>query len=141
MKYIMEKPVKAIIGEQKYKTSIHWRNGEFITDEPEKIEGKDLGPDPHTLLLSSLVACTAATLRMYIDHKKLNIPEITVEANLGQRINSRTGEITTRIDKSISFGDTEVDDKLKQRRIEISGSCPISKILKGNVTIETPDDQ
>jgi putative redox protein len=24
----------------------YWRNGQFIMDEPEVIEGKDLGPDP-----------------------------------------------------------------------------------------------
>lgn len=140
MKYILENPVRAVIGEQKYKTSIHWRNGEFITDEPEKIGGKDLGPDPHTLLISSLVACTAATLRMYIAHKELDIPEVTVEANLSQRINSKTREITTRIDKSITFGDTMVDATLKKRLLEISESCPISKILKGSITISAPED-
>lgn len=39
---MLEKPVKGIIGLQKYKTVIHWRNGVFISDEPEKLGGKDL---------------------------------------------------------------------------------------------------
>ncbi len=55
MKYILENPVKGNISEQKYKTSIVWRNGVFIADEPEKLGGQDLGPDPYTLLLSSLI--------------------------------------------------------------------------------------
>jgi putative redox protein len=24
----------------------YWRNGQLIMDEPERIDGKDLGPDP-----------------------------------------------------------------------------------------------
>lgn len=135
MKYILENPVKGTIGEQKYKTAITWRKGEFITDEPENIGGEDLGPDPHTLLLSALVACTLATLRMYIDHKGLEIPEITVHANLGQRINSRTEVTTTHIDKSISFGDTKLDQAIEERLLEIAERCPISKLLKGEVNI------
>lgn len=135
MKYILEDPVKGKIGEQKFKTVISWRNGEFITDEPEKIGGKDLGPDPHTLLLSSLVACTLATLRMYIDHKGLDIPEITIHANLGQRVNSRTGVTTTHIDKSIFFGGTQLDSAVEERLLEIAARCPVSKLLQGEVNI------
>jgi putative redox protein len=30
--------------------TINWRNGQFIMDEPEKIQGKDLGSDPYTAL-------------------------------------------------------------------------------------------
>ena len=140
MKYVLEKAVLGTIGGQKFKTTIKWRNGTLITDEPEKIGGKDLGPDPHTLLLSSLVACTLATLRMYIDHKKLKIPEITVEANMAHRINGSTGEITTHIEKSISYGNTTLDPERKARLLEIAERCPISKVLKGNITIATVAD-
>lgn len=140
MKYLLEQAVQGTIGEQKFKTSIQWRNGVLITDEPEKIGGKDLGPDPHTLLLSSLVACTLATLRMYVDHKGLDIPAMTVSANMERRIRGGTGEIVTRIDRSISFGGTPLDDKLKERLLEIAESCPISKILKGNISIDTSAD-
>lgn len=64
MKYLLENPIKGTIGSEKHLTTIYWRNGVLITDESEKLGGKDLGPDPYTLLLSSLVACTLATLRM-----------------------------------------------------------------------------
>lgn len=131
----LQQGVRGVIGEQKFKTAIHWRNGVLITDEPEKLGGQDIGPDPHTLLLSSLVACTLATLRMYVDHKKMSIPEISVEANMSQRINAKTGEITTRITRSTSFGETDLDPQTKARLLEIAENCPISKVLKNTVTI------
>jgi hypothetical protein len=43
----------------------------------QSIEGKDLGPDPFPLL-ASLAACALSTLRMYIDRKGWDIPEINI---------------------------------------------------------------
>ncbi|MBT1707831.1 OsmC family protein [Fulvivirgaceae bacterium PWU5] len=134
MKYMLETPISGVIGTDKYKTAIHWRNGVLITDEPEKLGGKDVGPDPYTLLLSSLVSCTLATLRMYIDHKGLEIPEIEVEANMFHRIGSNG--VVLRIDRKIDIKNVG-DPELQQRLIRIAEDCPISKILKGNINIQT----
>lgn len=134
MKYLLEQPVKGVIGDQKYLTSIHWRNGVVITDEPEKLGGQDLGPDPYTLLLSSLVACTLATLRMYIDHKGLAISEIQVDANLFYRLENQ--ETITQIERTITFRDPP-DAELLDRLLRIAEQCPISKILKGTIKIAT----
>jgi putative redox protein len=134
MKYMLETPVRGAIGIEKFKTAIHWRNGVLIADEPEKLGGKDFGPDPYTLLLSSLVSCTLATLRMYIDHKGLEIPEIEVEANMFQRIENN-GTVL-RIDRKIDLKNL-ADPELQERLIRVAEDCPVSKILKGNITIQT----
>ncbi|RKO70797.1 OsmC family peroxiredoxin [Sphingobacterium puteale] len=134
MKYILENPVSGHIGQQKYKTTIHWRNGELITDEPEKLGGKDLGPDPYTLLVSSLVSCTLATLRMYIDRKELHIDEIQVTANLYLRIEKE--QVVTYFDREISFGQA-IEENTVLRLRQIADECPISKILKGNSVVNT----
>lgn len=134
MKYMLETPIKGTIGLQKYKTTIHWRNGVFITDEPEKLGGKDLGPDPYTLLLSSLVGCTLATLRMYIDHKELAISEIEVEANMFFRIENK--ETIVYIERKLEFRE-QLDPKVQQRLLRVAENCPISKLLKGNIKIST----
>ncbi|MDM1295339.1 OsmC family protein [Sphingobacterium sp. N143] len=134
MKYILENPIKGTIGVQKYKTVILWRNGILITDEPEKLNGKDLGPDPFTLLLSSLAGCTLATLRMYIDHKDLPISEIEVEANLFQKIEDK--ETVTYIERKIIFRELP-NVELQQRLQRVAENCPISKILKGKIGILT----
>ena len=82
MENLLEQDLKGHIGSEKYLCTISWRNGTFIMDEPEKIEGKDLGPDPYTTLLASLAGCTLSTLRMYIDRKEWDIPEINIALNL-----------------------------------------------------------
>ena len=132
MKYILEHPVKGTIGTEKYLTAIHWRNGVLVTDEPEKLSGGDRGPDPFTLLLSALVSCTLATLRMYIDLKVLNIPEISVEANIHQKIGNEG--IVTHIERRIAIAEV-TDTQLQQRLIRIAENCPISKILKDSIKI------
>jgi putative redox protein len=132
MKYILEHFVKGIIGGEKFLTAIHWRNGVLITDEPEKLGGQDLGPDPYTLLLSALVSCTLATVRMYIEHKGLDISEISVEANMFQKIGNE-GTVM-HIERHIAIPEV-VDPELQTRLIRLAENCPVSKILKGNIKI------
>ena len=115
---------------------MYWRNGQFITDEPEKLGGKDLGPDPYTLLLSSLASCTLSTLRMYIDRKGWNIAEINISLNLFQENN---GELITTIAKTLTFPPT-VTEEQKARLLEIAEKCPVSKLLKGTILINATNN-
>src|SRR3954471_16515674 len=101
MKYQLEKPVHGTIGIDKYQCTIEWRNGKFITDEPESIGGSDSGPDPYTLLLSSIASCKLITLRMYIDRKGWDINNIAIAANMYQETKDET--ITSIIDCDILF--------------------------------------
>lgn len=134
MKYALEHPVTAKIGTEKYKCIVEWRHGKFIADEPESTGGKDLGPDPYTLLLSSLATCTLATLRMYIDRKGWEIPAIGVAVNMFPELKEEKN-ITT-IDRDINFISPLTDDQ-RERLIQIAKACPISKILEGELHIRT----
>lgn len=134
MNYKFEKPVSGKIGIEKYAVSIQWRNGTLLADEPVKSGGKDLGPDPFTLLLSSLVSCTLATLRMYIDKKGWDIPEISINANLFQI--TKDDQLTTTIDRDIRFSNS-VTQEQRDKLFEIAGNCPVSKLLKGEIAIRT----
>src|ERR1044072_8400942 len=132
MEYKLQKPVHGAIGTTKYQCVIEWRNGQFIADEPVKNGGQDTGPDPFTLLLSSLATCTLVTLRMYIDRKGWNIPEIRVNVNMFQK---KSGEDTTTfIDRDISFPST-VEPEQKNRLLEIAENCPCAKVLEGTVKV------
>ena len=133
MENILENNITGKIGVQKYLCTISWRNGTFVMDEPESIEGKDLGPDPYSTLLASLAGCTLSTLRMYIDRKGWDIPEINISLNLAQGLNP---ELETSISRTIAFP-TNISDEQRERLLLIAEKCPISKILKNKITINT----
>lgn len=133
MKSLLENDVTGNIGSQKYLCTISWRNGQLIMDEPESNGGKDLGPDPYSTLLASLAGCTLATLRMYIDRKGWNIPEIKISVNAQQELD---GEFETVFSRQITFS-SEITQEQKERLLIIADKCPVSKILKGKITINT----
>lgn len=133
MSLLLEKDITGTIGTQKHLCTISWRNGEFIMDEPESVEGKDLGPDPYSTLLASLAGCTLSTLRMYIDRKGWDIPEINIALNMSQKTD---GELETTISRTITFS-SEISTEQKERLLLIAEKCPVSKILKNKIIIQT----
>ena len=133
METIFENDLTGSIGTQKYMCTIKWRKGELIMDEPQKTGGKDLGIDPFSTLLASLAGCTLSTLRMYIDRKGWDIPEINIAINAAQELD---GEFETVFSRHISFS-TDINIEQKERLIQIANKCPVSKILKGKITINT----
>jgi len=135
MDYKFEKPVFGSMSKTKYQCTIEWRNGKFISDEPEQNGGQDTGPDPFTLLLASLASCTLITLRMYIDRKGWDVQNILVNANLFQ---TKLGDrINTIIDRDLSFPGAQITTEQKNRLEEIAGHCPISKIMEGDTKVRT----
>jgi putative redox protein len=130
---ILENDITGTIGTQKYLCTISWRNGKLLMDEPESVGGNDLGPDPFSVFLASLASCTLSTLRMYIDRKAWDIPEINISLNLTQE---NEGELVTTISRSITFT-KEISTEQKERLLFIAEKCPISKILKNTITLKT----
>ena len=132
MKYKLEKPVQGSIEKKKYQCTIEWRNGKFFSDEPPSIGGEDTGPDPYTLVLSSLASCKLITLRMYIDRKGWEIDKIAISVNLYQETK---GEMTTTIiDCDILFL-SPVSEEQKLKLSEIAKNCPVSKIMQGDLKV------
>ena len=133
MEYLLENNIEGQIGTQKYLCTISWQNGEFLMDEPESLGGKNHGPDPFSTFLASLASCTLSTLRMYIDRKGWDIPEIHISLNLSQENNP---ELTTTISRTITFSNT-IEEDIKSRLLIIAEKCPVSKILKNTILINT----
>jgi putative redox protein len=133
MENYLDQNIEGKIGTQKYLCTISWRNGELLMDEPENLGGRDLGPDPFTTFLASLAGCTLSTLRMYIDRKGWDIPEIRISTNMAQGNNT---ELETIISRTISFSGN-ISAEQKERLLVIADKCPISRLLKGKITINT----
>jgi len=134
MDYKFKQPIHGTIGTTKYQCTIEWRNGKIIADEPVTSGGQDAGPDPSTLLASSLAACTLITLRMYIDRKGWDIPNFAVNVNFYQV--TQNEKLTTTIDRDIVFL-SPVPEEQKTRLVEIAKICPVSKILESDIRLRT----
>jgi len=130
---ILENNIEGVIGTQTYLCTISWRNGTLLMDEPENVGGQDLGPDPFSTFLASLAGCTLSTLRMYIDRKGWDIPEISISLNMAQEL---TPELETTISRTIRFS-TGISEEQRERLLMIADKCPISKVLKNKITINT----
>ena len=132
MEYKFDKPIIGTIGTEKYECTIEWRNGKFISDEAIPFGGKDLGPDPFTILLSSVASCTLITMRMYIDRKGWDIPRIAVNVNMYKKTTDEKSN--TIIDCNIIFL-CVVKEEQKLRLQEIVKHCPISKTFENGASV------
>ena len=132
-KYELEKAVKASALAGNYACEVTWRAGSFVGDEPESVGGKDVGPDPYTLLASSLATCTVSTLRMYCQRKNWSIAQLQVDVNFYKTDDAEPATVFER-DITIS-GD--FSEEQYQRLLQIAKACPVSKILSAGSNIET----
>ena len=121
------------LGSKNYLMEIKTTNHTVMVDEPESIGGSDQYPNPAQYLLSALASCTAITIKMYADNKKLNVGEINVDVKMKEVISS--GKAIKKIVKAVQFENPLEDDQI-ERLLTIGSKCPISKLLEQPVKME-----
>lgn len=137
-----EKQVSVRIGSEGYTTDIIAGKHALRADEPVSVGGNNFGPTPYDLLLASIGACTAMTLRMYADRKKWDLQEVVVHLSHSKEhaadcesCTTETGKID-QIERSIKLvGD--LDEKQKARLLQIADKCPVHKTLHNEVKVLT----
>ena len=130
-------------GESKFRQRIQAGKHTFFADEPESYGGGDTGPDPYSLLLSSLGACTSMTLKMYADHKKLPLEGIEVRlthekihAEECESCETRDGKLD-QFSREITIQGDKLTQEQRSRLIEIANKCPVHKTLESEIIIRT----
>lgn len=122
--------VTAIIGADRYRTEIITENKSFAADEPAELGGADTAPSPPEYLMSALASCTAITLRMYADRKKLEVNKIKVQVTYAKE------EFKSLFTVDVSF-EGKMEAEQEKRFLEIAKKCPIHKILNSPIELET----
>lgn len=130
------------IGKDSYTSDITAGQHQLTADEPANVGGNDFGPSPYALLLASLGACTAMTLRMYSDRKGWELEEVIVHLDHEKDYPSDCGQCEqndAKIDKiarKIELSGS-LDSHMKKKLLEIADKCPVHKTLHGVVHVTT----
>ena len=114
----------------------------ILADEPMELGGTDTGPNPYDLLLASLGACTAMTLRLYSDRKGWKLTGILVRlaydkihAEDCKTCETKEGFLD-RIQREIEL-QGDLDHEQRDRLLTIAERCPVARTLKSEIVIES----
>jgi len=122
--------VTANIGTDDYKVDVRAGHHTLVSDEPEKIGGKDAGPAPLQLLLAALGSCTAITLRMYAKRKGWPLERAEVAMR-----HLKDGD-AARIERVLTLtGD--LSEEQRARLADIAERTPVTLAIKNGVPVET----
>jgi uncharacterized OsmC-like protein/alpha/beta superfamily hydrolase len=129
-------------GQGKFAQDIYAGRHRLRADEPVAMGGGDTGPSPYDLLAAALGACTAMTLRLYADRKKMALERVSVELNHGKvhaiecaECETREGRID-RIERVLTL-EGDLDEEARAKLVEIANKCPVHRTLESEVWIPT----
>lgn len=126
--------VTAVLGDTPYLVSLSDDLGHvWNADEPADLGGANVGPAPDRLLLGSLAACTAITLKMVAARKAWPLAGLRVELALNPEGKPAAGsDITLQL---VLEGD--LDEVQRAELLRIATRCPMHRLLTGEVRIHT----
>ncbi len=114
-----------------YTQSIETAGFTLLADEPLGGGGQNAGPAPYNLLLASLGACTAITLKMYADRKGWDIGALRVALSL-----AKDADGGTFIERTLE-SDARLDEGQWLKLLDIASKTPVTKTLLAGASITT----
>jgi putative redox protein len=117
----------------------------LLADEPASAGGLGAGPSPYDLLAAALGACTAMTVRLFADRRRMPLDRVTVEVDHdrdhatdsvacadGQPTAIDRFECRIRLDGGLSAAD-------RARLLAFANRCPVHRTLAASSTIVTTE--
>jgi putative redox protein len=111
-------------------------------DEPRTVGGGDAGPSPYELLLMSLGACTAMTLRLYARRKQWPLARVVVRLSHGRIHAEDCADCETkqgfldRIERAVEL-EGPLDAEQRASLLAIAERCPIHRTLASEIIVVT----
>lgn len=129
--------VKSLSG---LKNQIQTGGHTIIADEPVNAGGEDEGPDPYSLLLSALGACTSMTLQLYAQRKGWQLEEIEIVLVHNKQYASDCHDCETKIGKVDEIRRRihlrgNLTEEQQNKLLEIASKCPVHRTLTGEIKI------
>ncbi len=137
-----EERVLVRIGAQGFVSDIDAGGHPLVADEPVELGGCDQGPSPYQLLNAALGACTAMTLRLYAERKKLPLSGVLVRLEHA-KVHARDCEDCPQENARIDVIEREItlegdlDAEQRQRLLEIADRCPVHRTLHESVVVRS----
>jgi putative redox protein len=129
-----------VLSRENLKQEIVAGKHQIIADEPVDAGGDDLGPDPYSLLLAALGACTSMTLKLYSRQKNWDLQTVHVTLTIDKihaqdckDCETKEGKID-RITREIQLEGNLSEEQQKRLR-EIAKRCPVHRTLTSEVNI------
>lgn len=114
----------------------------LIADEPVTSGGNNAGPSPYDFILAGLGACTAMTLRMYANLKKIPLTKVIVKLSI-EKIHAKDcencAENAVKIDHITRIVELQGELNAEQRAklLDIANRCPVHRTLTSTISITT----
>ena len=127
-------------GRDKYRTEITAGGQTLVADEPVSVGGAGNAPTPYDLLLGSIGACTAMTLRMYADRKGWPLEGVTVRLRQSR---SHAKDCVDCATKHVGLNQIErelelegpLTDEQRERLTQIADRCPVKQTLERGIKV------
>ena len=128
--------------DHKFQQDVFSDHHHWFADEPIKMGGQNTGPDPYEHLLAALGACTAMTIRIYANLKKIPLEHVEVSLShernyledAGQ-VEEQNSQIEALVRKVQLIG--SLSDSDKSRLMKIADRCPVHRTLHNNPQVVT----
>jgi putative redox protein len=123
-------------GSGPYSQLVHAGRHILSADEPEASGGHDIGPSPYEYLLVGLGACTAMTVRSYVERHNWGLRRTSVEL---RHETKPTADGTSMIDhfhRTIHL-DGDLTEEQRLRLLDVAERCPVSQTLRRSSAIDS----
>jgi len=126
--------VEAVLQSEPYVVSLSDDLGhQWSADEPVEVGGGNTATSPDRLILSSLGACTAITIKMVAQRRNIPLTGVRVSLALNPAGRPAQGNDIVRI----VHLEGDLNDEQKVQLLKIANACPMHKLLTGEVRIDT----